>query len=369
MAHRLASFLFLSLFPFILPLAESQLPLWNVSSPYLSPRTFHPDYLQMLRDLRIYTYGLKVEMNVYGDQSTPVTSFFLKTLMASGFTTDDPEEAHLFFVPLLPPLDPSVDRKGASRYIRNLRTVLPFWNRTLGADHFFLSCDGVGVDSDRNLVELKKNSVQISCFPVKNAPDNLFVPHKDVTLPPLVEGLSDVEVDGTEERVLAYYARSVDDKDDEIAAYLEELESLEGFLIEPRPSDTAAYARRLSSSRFCLFFHGSGRRDLDIWSAMRHGCVPVLISSRPTLDLPFADVLRWRQIALAVAMEGGAERLMQVLEDTPSESYEAMKIIGRQASVHLRWNSVPQPYDAFNTVMYQLWRRRHVIRYTRRPRD
>ncbi|KAF3787134.1 putative glycosyltransferase [Nymphaea thermarum] len=330
---------------------------------------FHPDYLQMLRDLRIYTYGFKLDMNASGVLSTSVTSFFLKTLMASGFTTDDPEEAHLFFVPLLPPLDPSVDRKGASRYIRNLRAVFPFWNRTLGADHFFLSCDGVGVDSDRNLVELKKNSVQISCFPVKNAPQNLFVPHKDVTLPPLDEGLSDMEVDGMAEKVLAYYARSTEDSDDELASYLKELESLTDFVIESRPSDPATYSHRLSSSRFCLFFHGAGRRDLDIWSAMRHGCVPVFICSRPILDLPFADVLRWRELALAVAMDGGANRLMRVLEDTHLDSYKTMRDLGRQASVHFRWNFIPQPYDAFHTVMYQLWRRRHVVRYARRLRD
>jgi folylpolyglutamate synthase len=58
----------------------------------------------------------------------------------------------------------------------------PYWNRTLGADHFYVSCAGLGYESDRNLVELKKNSVQISCFPTT---EGRFVPHKDITFPPL----------------------------------------------------------------------------------------------------------------------------------------------------------------------------------------
>lgn len=69
----------------------------------------------------------------------------------SKFRTRDPNLAHLFFMPFsvtwmvkylyaphsynLTPL-----RDFVSDYIRVISTKHPFWNKTLGADHFMLSC-------------------------------------------------------------------------------------------------------------------------------------------------------------------------------------------------------------------------------------
>ena len=38
-----------------------------------------------------------------------------------------------------------------------------------------------------------------------------------------------------------------------------------------------------------------------------------------------------------------------------------------QVYTHFMWNDPPQPYDAFYSVLYQLWRRRGVVRYSPHP--
>ncbi|KAK9047936.1 hypothetical protein SSX86_033102 [Deinandra increscens subsp. villosa] len=97
-------------------------------------------------------------------------SNFYQSLLLSPFVTQDPFHAHLFFLPF----PYSISTRNLARLIRNIRVTFPFWNRTLGADHFYLSSAGLDSSSDRNVVELKKNFVQISCFP---ASSGLFIPH------------------------------------------------------------------------------------------------------------------------------------------------------------------------------------------------
>ncbi|KAF2607265.1 hypothetical protein F2Q68_00045858 [Brassica cretica] len=52
--------------------------------------------------------------------------------------TLDPEEADLFFVHV------SCHNMRAKIYVDGLIAKYPYWNRTLGADHFFVTCHDVG---------------------------------------------------------------------------------------------------------------------------------------------------------------------------------------------------------------------------------
>ncbi|XP_078446737.1 uncharacterized protein LOC144715654 [Wolffia australiana] len=71
----------------------------------------------------------------------------------------------------------------------------------------------------------------------------------------------------------------------------------------------SARAEIMSANEFCLFFHGYGG-DFPIGEAMKAGCVPIVVSDHPILDLPFSDVVDWSEIALFVALqeEGGFVR-------------------------------------------------------------
>ncbi|PON37369.1 Exostosin-like [Parasponia andersonii] len=323
--------------------------LLDVPTPYLSPKTFFPNYQKMLETLKIFIY----KPNTAFAYSSQAESLFYASLRNSPFATADAEQAHLFFVPF--PSDISLN--SISRVVRGLRREFPYWNRTLGADHVYLSCAGGTADSDRNVLELRKNSIQISCFPT---PAGNFIPHKDITLPP-VGALADAPPSATV-KFLGYFSYGGGGEGE--STLVEELKSDPGFLVESGPSDEITFAERASSSKFCLFEY---KADVSrIGGALGLGCVPVVITDRPIQDLPFMDVLRWQEIAVFVGSGGGVEEIKHVLSRTSGEEYERLRGIGVTASKHFVWHESPEPFDCFNTLMFQLWLRRHTIRYVLR---
>ncbi|GAB4827497.1 hypothetical protein Ancab_034380 [Ancistrocladus abbreviatus] len=323
-------------------------------SPYLSPTTLFQNYQKMLNNFKIFIYPQNTPVNF----TNPILNLFYGSLLSSPFRTSDPEEAHLFFVPFPPNQSP----RSLARLIADLRATYPYWQRTLGADHFYLSCEGVRPSSSRNVVELKKNAVQISCLPSRSG---AFIPHKDITFPPLIHApphlLPPKEKISRTLKYVGYYRSS----SSSTAGWgiIGSLISDSEFLIESEPSDQWTQVRRVESSKFCLFTYDGTLSGVG--EALKYGCVPVVITDRPIQDLPFMDLLRWQDLALFVGSSNGDEELKHVLHDTSEERYERMRGLGMTAAQHFVWNASPQPLDAFHMLMYQLWFRRHAIRYAR----
>ncbi|XP_004504449.1 probable glycosyltransferase At5g20260 [Cicer arietinum] len=272
----------------------------STPNPYLTQTTlFLQNYQKMVQNFKVFMYEPNITQFKFGTQ-TQVESLFYSSLRNSSYITQHPEEANLFFLPFAS----DISTRSLARVVSRIRNDFPYWNRTLGADHFYLSCTGILMKNDRNLVELKKNAVQISCFPTRQ---DRFVPHKDLTLPPLRNSHAPV---------------------------------------------------KLGSGEFCVV--DCGNDDvLSLGEALRLGCVPVVVTEGPLNDMPFVDVLRWRKMAVFV------KSYVKDDTDTWRERHEFMKRLGVVASKHLQWNRSPIPFDAFNTIMYQLWLRRHTVRYER----
>ncbi|CAA6655044.1 unnamed protein product [Spirodela intermedia] len=288
-------------------------------------------------------------------------ALFHASLMRSRFLTLDPEEAHLFYLSFPGEAGP----RSIARSIRSLRSELPFWNRTLGADHFYISEEGIGDSSDRNLVELRKNSIHISTFP---AAPGRFIPHKDLTLPSPISASTPPSPKDSSFRFLAYYDGVATDH--AVLALLDELRKVPDVIINSGRPDPTKREQSMSACRFCLFFYGL-ERDPRLGEALKSGCVPVVVSGGPILELPFSDVLRWSEIALFVPLRGGAEEIRRTMDLASGETHARMRATAIQASTLFRWDlpespTAPErPHDAFTTVLFQLWRRRHAIRYVR----
>ncbi|KAK6253890.1 hypothetical protein QUC31_015610 [Theobroma cacao] len=111
--------------------------------------------------------------------------YFFKNIKESGFLTNDPEKAHLFFIPLS---CYEMSRKGLSYdnmtrnvkdFVQSLMVKYPFWNRTLGTDHFFLTCHDIGLKATVGVPHLVKNSIRVVCA---SGDDDGYIPRKDLTL-------------------------------------------------------------------------------------------------------------------------------------------------------------------------------------------
>ncbi|XP_059307348.1 probable glycosyltransferase At3g07620 [Lycium ferocissimum] len=349
------------------------------SSPYLlSPSTFSQNYNNMLTSFKIFIYTPPQPITF-----SPPSSIFYNFLINSQFITQDPNKAHLFFIPFAP----NTTTRSIARLVRDLRTKYPYWNPTLGADHFFISPQGIDFFSDRNALELKKNSIQISVFPTISGK---FIPHKDISLPPVIpssltrahapmkeKSSSSLEI--SHARVnssLLELSHAPVKSDQSFLGYLKwdgkteldfvnELKLDSDFIVESEPSDHIV--RRVNrSSKFCLFLYNAADVALTITEAMSSGCVPVVIVDRPIQDLPLTDVLRWSEMAMLIGNRRGVKGLKDVLRGVHVDRYEKMRGLCVAAAHHMAWNAEPQAYDAFYMVMYQLWMRRHTIRYTRR---
>ncbi|XP_071707259.1 probable glycosyltransferase At5g20260 [Rutidosis leptorrhynchoides] len=308
---------------------------------YLSPpTTFFSNYNNMLNSFKIFIYPPSLTTTTTNLFTTPQQSQFYKSLLTSPFITQDPNQAHLFFIPF----PSSTTTRSLARFIKTIRLAFPFWNRTLGADHFYLSAAGVDSSSDRNIVELKKNSIQISNFPTTSG---LFIPHKDITLPPPPFNATSALTKTVSKRIPLRLVKEIEN-DNEFKVELINNEKVIKFI---------------KNGKFCISVYGYEMTWMV--EAMTSECVPVVITDRPIQDLPMMDVIKWDEVAVFVGSSGDVEGLKRVLNGIEKSRYETMVKSGVVAAQHLVWNAEPQAWDAFNMIVYQLWLRRHTIRYAR----
>ncbi|GLT69051.1 hypothetical protein SLA2020_412330 [Shorea laevis] len=283
-----------------------------VTSPYLSPTTIFPNYQNMLKTFKIFMYTPNAAFTFNSQLSHSSTPLF-RTARLSPATPKRLTSSSSLSLPVSPraPSRVSLDvfaksfRTGTGRSVPTI-----FTSRVPPYLHF------------RNL----------TCRTLRRTEPQGF---------------------------LGYFGHSGVKE----SSLVNELVNDPDFLIESEPPNHLSYTERLASSKFCLFEYGG---DVSgIGKALRFGCVPAVITDRPIQDLPFLDVLRWQEIVVFVPV-GGVKELKLVLGRTYGDRHEQMSKLGVKASQHFVWNEVPQPLDSFHTVMYQLWLRRHTIRYPRR---
>lgn len=118
---------------------------------------------------------------------------------------------------------------------------------------------------------------------------------------------------------------------------------------------TTPYADELLGSKFCLHVKGFEVNTARIADSLYYGCVPVIIANY--YDLPFADILNWKSFSVIVATLD-IPLLKKILKGISSEEYTWLQSNVLKVRKHFQWHLSPIDYDAFYTVMYELWLRR-----------
>ncbi|XP_073102098.1 probable glycosyltransferase At5g03795 isoform X1 [Elaeis guineensis] len=315
------------------------------SSPtvYHSPEVFRRNYAEMERKFKVFIYP-EGDPNTYYQTPRKLTGkyasegYFFQNIRESRFRTDDPDQAHLFFIPISPH---KMRGKGISyenmtmivqNYVEGLISKYPYWNRTLGADHFLVTCHDVGVRAFEGLPFLIKNSIRVVCSP---SYDVGYIPHKDVALPQVLQpfalpaGGNDIE----NRTVLGFWAGHRNSKirvilarvwenDTELAISNNRISRAIGELV---------YQKRFYKTKFCICPGGSQVNSARIADSIHYGCIPVILSNY--YDLPFNDILDWHKFSL-ILKESDVYQLKSILKAISHEEFIAL----HKSLVKFVWN-------------------------------
>ncbi|XP_020552022.1 probable glycosyltransferase At5g03795 [Sesamum indicum] len=301
-------------------------------------------------------------------------NFIYELERGSFYRTNDPREAHVFFLPfsvvgLVQYLYEagSRDRKAiagvVADYVQTISFRYPFWNSSLGADHFMLSCHDWGPYSTKSVPKLFSNSIRVLCN--ANTSEG-FNPLKDVSLPEINLNTGDMSglLGGSppsQRPILAFFAgrlhghirrillKQWKGKDHDVQVY-DEL---------PR---NISYESMLRNSKFCLCPSGYEVASPRVVEAIYAECVPVLISKGYVP--PLSDVLKWEEFAVAVAEED-IPNVKKILMGIPKEKYLRMHKRLREVQRHFVMNGPPKRFDLFHMILHSIWLRRLNVRILR----
>ncbi|QHO26029.1 putative glycosyltransferase [Arachis hypogaea] len=162
---------------------------------YRNAKAFHRSYLEMEKQFKVFVYKEGEPPIFHNGPCKSIYSMegnFIHAIeMNEQFRTRDPKKAHVFFLPFSVVMMVRFVYERNSRDFGPIRTTVkdyinliagryPYWNRSLGADHFMLSCHDWGPETSFSIPYLYKNSIRVLCN--ANTSEG-FNPTKDVSLP------------------------------------------------------------------------------------------------------------------------------------------------------------------------------------------
>ncbi|XP_009413449.2 probable glycosyltransferase At5g03795 [Musa acuminata AAA Group] len=345
---------------------------------YRNAYAFHRSYLEMEKLFKVYVYE-EGEPPLFHDG--PCRSIyssegrFINSMeMDSRYRTRNPDLAHVFFLPfsvakmvkfIYKPesFDISPIKKTIADYIDVVAERYPYWNRSLGADHFMLSCHDWGPHSSKAVPNLYGNSIRVLCN--ANTSEG-FDPSKDVSLPE-INIKTDVMADmmggpsASHRPILAFFAggdhgpvrplllEAWKDKDPDVQVH------------EYLPKGVSYYDK-MRKSKYCLCPSGYEVASPRIVEAIYLGCVPVTINDHYVL--PFSDVLDWKAFSVQISVED-IPNIKKILMGISPTQYIRLQRRGAMVQRHFVVNSPPRRFDVFHMILHSIWLRRLNIRMHR----
>ncbi|KAL6559097.1 hypothetical protein OROHE_006466 [Orobanche hederae] len=334
-------------------------------------RLFMENYKEMNKSLKIYTYPHKRTdpfANVFLPVEAPPTgnyaseSYFKKALFESHLLTDDPSAADLFYLPFsIASLrhDKRVGVAGIQDFVRdyisNISRDYPFWNRTGGADHFYVACHSVGRSAMEKAVQVKLNAIQVVCSSSYFLPG--YVSHKDASIPQIWprEGPSPIRSPSRRKK-LAFYAGAMNSR---VREFLVKTWENDSDISVHQSRLQTPYSEALLGSKFCIHVKGFEVNTARIGDSLYYGCVPVILSDH--YDLPYADIINWNSFSVVLSTMD-IPMMKKILQEIGPSEYLRLQRNVMRVQKHFQWHNVPVDYDAFYMVMYELWLRRSHVR-------
>ncbi|KAL3646845.1 hypothetical protein CASFOL_009389 [Castilleja foliolosa] len=338
---------------------------------YWDPNLFHRSYLEMEKRLKVYVYE-EGEPPVFHfgpcKHTYAIEGIFISSMEVNRFRTFDPNEANLFFIPLSVTMltqviyvpdshEWSLMKNTASDYIDVIAQKHPYWNRSLGADHFMLACHDWGPEISFAIPNLYKNAIRALC----NAnTSEQFNPTRDVSIPEihLPAGNTRGMLGGpppSKRPILVFYAGGVHGPIRPILLNHWENASDPDVQIHRYLPKNVKYYDMMRKARYCLCPSGYEVASPRMVEGLYLGCVPVLI--KDGYVIPFSDVLNWETFAVIVSVKD-IPNLKKILMGIKLRDYVRMQRRGIQMRRHFEINSPPKRYDVYHMILHSIWLRR-----------
>ncbi|KAM7480545.1 hypothetical protein LguiA_028758 [Lonicera macranthoides] len=334
---------------------------------------FHSDYTEMNKTMKIYIYP-HPKKHPFANILLPVPdkrepkgnyaseSYFKKSLTKSHFITNDPSQADLFYLPFSMANmrhDKRIGVGGIKGFVRdylfNISHQYPYWNRSGGADHFYVACHSVGRTAMEKAMEIKVNAIQVVCSSSYYVSG--YVAHKDASIPQIWPRHGNPPHQPLSKRKkLAFYAGAMNSQ---VRENLVRTWGNDSDISVHHTRLITPYSESLLGSKFCIHAKGYEVNTARVGDALYYGCVPVILADH--YDLPFEDILNWRAFSIVVSTLD-IPLLKKILEEVELGEYLSLQNNVMQVRNHFRWHNFPVDYDAFYMVMYQLWLRRSALR-------
>eukprot|EP00250_Pteridium_aquilinum_P014572 c22068_g1_i4 orf=250-1491(+) len=276
---------------------------------YDMPSRFNKRVVQ--KDMRCLSHMFAVEIHMH------------LFLLSSSVRTLDPEEADWFYTPVYTNCD--LTKTGLPFIInmpRMMRSAIeyvstrwPYWNRTDGADHFFV----VPHDFGACFHYQEKEAIARGIFPLLQRAtlvqtfgqiDHSCLKPESIIIPPYVSPrriLNHIIPANTPRSTFAYFRGVFYDTNDNPKGgyYARGLRAAiwetykDNPLFDLSSEHPATYYEDMQRSIFCLCPLGWAPWSPRLVEAVVFGCIPVIIADN--IVLPFLDVIPWVDIAVFVA--------------------------------------------------------------------
>ena len=341
------------------------------------------EYISMVTHMKIFIYNIP-ENNAFPSLNCEYKygheCIFPELLRNTTFVTTNPETAQFFFVPLpctsyrMSVTDrwegQAVANKTADQILRRIRASYPYFNRSLGADHFYVCAHDLGA----SLLEasdpvFRKNMIAIVNTADYNDP--FYVPHKDIAMPPHIGSSCPTctfksqrpspEMFPESRPKLAFFA-GILQHGDVRGQFYEKYVHDQDFVLINGDTPPQQYQDHLAPAIFCLCFRGFRVWSPRISESLWYGCIPVIVSDY--YDLPLQGLVEWSEFSVIIA-EQDLMKLKMVLTAIRDDHSRLAALQARVWSVrhHFVWQQPSRDFDAFHCVLAKLWQRRDTMRF------